>query len=150
MNMNNLNPTATVRLHTVAAMAGIVLTATSAQAATITSAAFNGDNDQSQIVNTGGTLVSAANFGEAAVTINGFCSSGQCFACGFEFQWFGIFSTVEFHVLRFHAINHTGDLAVRANEVSDHALVGGGGQQWLAVSFDGHSAPVALHQQKGL
>ena len=69
--MNKLNPTSTVLLRTVAAMAGIVLTATSAQAATITSAAFNGGNDQSQIVNTGGTLVSAANFGEAAVTING-------------------------------------------------------------------------------
>lgn len=70
-DMNKLNPTSTVLLRTVAAMAGIVLTATSAQAATITSAAFNGGNDQSQIVNTGGTVVSAANFGEAAVTING-------------------------------------------------------------------------------
>ncbi len=69
--MNKLNPTSTVLLRSVAAMAGIVLTATSAQAATITSVAFNGGNDQSQIVNTGGTLVSAANFGEAAVTING-------------------------------------------------------------------------------
>lgn len=43
-------------------------------------------DEEADIINTGGTLISAANFGEAAVTINGILHGAGC-SCGGHHRW---------------------------------------------------------------